>query len=249
MLRKEHDGIVWLEFEHLSHFPRVKHGVFLRHGGYSTGNFNSLNLSYNVGDFARIVQNNEKKVCQILGVKDILRGNLNHGKVVMTSEDPNRFNQPCDGLTTKTQGIGLLITHADCQAAIFYDPVNHASANVHAGWRGSVLNIYEETIKFMEEKYGSKAKDLLVGISPSLGPRDAEFIHYRTELPEHFWEFQVESNYFDFWEISKAQLMEAGVKKENIEIAAISTYSNANDYFSYRRDRKSGRHGTVIALL
>lgn len=249
MLRKERDGVVWLEFEHLSDFRNLKHGVFLRHGGYSTGNFNSLNLSYNVGDFARIVNNNEKKVCEILGVKEIIRGNLNHGKVIMTSEDPNRITQPCDGLITKKQNIGLLMTHADCQAAIFYDPVNHAVANVHAGWRGSVLNIYGEAIKAMENTWGTQAKDLLVGISPSLGPRDAEFINYRTELPEKFWEFQVETNYFDFWEISKAQLIESGVKKENIEIASISTYSNPNDYYSYRRDRKSGRHGTVVALL
>ena len=42
---------------------------------------------------------------------------------------------------------GLVIQHADCQAAIFFDPVRKAIANVHCGWRGSVCNIYAKTVE------------------------------------------------------------------------------------------------------
>jgi len=59
-------------------------------------------------------------------------------------------------------------------------------------------------------------------------------------------------NYFNFWEISKGQLMEAGLLPENIKIAAICTACNA-DFFSYRRatrrgNGRTGRNGSVIAL-
>jgi len=110
-----------------------------------------------------------------------------------------------------------------------------------------VQNIYAKTIQKLTE-LGSKPKDLLVCISPSLGPEKAEFINHKTELPESFLPFQVKENYFDFWEISKWQLEEAGVQEKNIEIARICTFCDEKDFFSYRRDTKTGRTGTVIAL-
>ncbi|MFQ5729954.1 MAG: hypothetical protein ACE5GN_06305, partial [Waddliaceae bacterium] len=48
--------------------------------------------------------------------------------------------------------------------------------------------VQAEAIGFMQAKYGSLPADLLVGISPSLGPQSAEFINYRQEFPEPFWE-------------------------------------------------------------
>lgn len=150
---------------------------------------------------------------------------------------------------TDVKGLGLLITHADCQAAIFYDPVHRALANVHSGWRSSVQNIYLETIHKMRERYGSRPEDLRVGISPSLGPEAAEFRDFKTLFPEPFWSFQTKAEYFNFWEISRWQLISAGVLPHHIEIAGICTYSTPKDWFSYRREPCSGRHGTIAALV
>ena len=152
-----------------------------------------------------------------------------------------------DGLTTQRPYLGLLVLHADCQAAIFYDPIHHALANVHCGWRGNVQNIYKETIAFMAASYGTKASDLLVGISPSLGPEAAEFIHYRTEFPECYWDFCI-NNHFNLWELSRYQLMAEGILPHHIEISGMCTYSHPEDCFSYRRAKKSGRHGTLAML-
>lgn len=87
-----------------------------------------------------------------------------------------------------------------------------------------------------------------MGIGPSLGPNRAEFINHKVELPSTFLPFQFKENYFDFWEISKMQLSDAGICKEHIEIAGICTYSEEDDFFSHRRDKKRGRNGTVVAL-
>ena len=142
-----------------------------------------------------------------------------------------------------------MIKHADCQAAIFYDPVHHAVSCVHAGWRGNVQNIYAHAIAFMAGKFHSQPADILVCISPSLGPHFSEFKNYKTEFPESFWPFQIRPNYFNLWEISRTQLQECGILPHHIEIASICTYANEQDFFSYRRDKVTGRNATVVALF
>src|SRR5690606_29333339 len=114
-------------------------------------------------------------------------------------EEPLHHAEGFDGMMTAQEGTGLLIRHADCQAAIFYDPKRRVIANIHCGWRGSVQNIYQKTVTQMEERYGTRARDLFVCIGPSLGPYHAEFIHYKEEIPPSFWAFQVRPNHFDFW--------------------------------------------------
>lgn len=249
MQRKSQQNVEWLEFDLFADLPRLRHGVFLRHGGVSTGQYSSLNLGALVGDNPDHVATNRENVFNLLQINCLASMRQCHGKIiheiVSIPEDPPQG----DALTTAVAGIGLMVLHADCQAAIIYDPIHHAVANVHAGWRGSVQNIYAETVCFMKQKYHSRPQDLLVGISPSLGPEDAQFINYRTELPEEFWQFQINKpDYFDFWAISQHQLMQCGVLPHHIEIAGISTYSNPDDYFSYRRSPVSGRHGTIVVL-
>jgi YfiH family protein len=141
-----------------------------------------------------------------------------------------------------------MISHADCQAAIFYDPIQKAIANVHSGWRGNIQNIYASTILKMQQMYGSKPQNLLVCISPSLGPQSAEFTNFQNELPEAFWKFRTPPHHFDFWQISQYQLEESGVLPSHIQIAEIDTLSNPQDYFSYRHSKICGRNATVCAL-
>lgn len=247
----EKDGIRWLEFELLKNFPNLKHAVFLRNLGSQSGCYAGFNLGRNVGDCSDTVNSNINKVKKILNIESLYSLNQVHSsKIVILNrfDELNKANEG-DGLVTNLPGIGLMINHADCQSALFYDPVKHVVANIHCGWRGSVQNIYAETIKTMGEKYRCNPKDIIVCISPSLGPDDSEFINYKVELPETFWRHQFKENYFNFWEISKEQLVKEGILPDNIEIAGLSTYSNKEDFYSYRRDKMTGRHGTVVSLV
>jgi polyphenol oxidase len=248
MIRKERNGIQWLEFDLLSNIPCLKHGVFLRDGGKSKGPYASLNLSYNVGDNTDNVNENQKTAADSMGLRYISWSNQNHGTEINEISIETPAPTEGDALATDFCGVGIMITHADCQAALFYDPEHRIIANAHAGWRGSVQNIYAHTVEFLGRKYASKPENLLVCISPSLGPQSAEFVNYRQELPENFWEFQVKPNYFDFWAISKMQLTQCGVLPEHIEVAEIDTYTNPKDFFSYRREKITGRNATVIML-
>jgi len=249
MIRKEQNGIAWLEFELLASFKELQHGVFLRHGGVSNGHFSSLNFSYKSGDDKKCVDFNRQRIKDLFNLPTWARCYLTHGSqaTIATSRNINELHY-CDALATQENHLGLLITHADCQAAILFDPVERALATIHAGWRGNVLNIYAATIDFLKKHFGSQPENIFIGISPSLGPDDAEFVNYRKEFPPYFWDYQTKPNYFNLWEISRMQLQEKGVLPHHIQIAGISTLSNPEDFFSYRRNPASGRHGTLAAL-
>lgn len=250
-----HHEIKWLQFELLSDIPRLQQAVFLRHGGVSEGPFASLNTGFHVGDQKEHVTANIERIIDHLKYKmpqwnQLVWGRATHGQAIKKVDaHSSQEVMDVDGIMTATPGLTLMMKHADCQVAIFYDPMHHVIANIHAGWRGSVGNIYEKAIQSMHQAFGSDPADLLVCISPSLGPDEAEFIHYRSELPEKFWEFQVRPTYFDFWSISEHQLQVAGILPHHIEVARLSTYSNPYDFFSYRRDKITGRHATCITLL
>ncbi len=228
MRRKKKNGIEWFEFELLQKFPEVRHGVF-RLG--KEENLPALLGSLGVEKGVKLKQCHR---ADILEVKKY--------------DAPLTHVENYDGMVTGEREMGLLIRHADCQAAILYDPVANVLGTAHCGWRGSVQNIYQNTIDAMVS-LGADPARLIVCIGPSLGPENAEFKHYREELPQSFWRFQVRPTYFDFWKISTMQLMAAGVPQGQIEIAEICTYGNPETCYSYRRNKATPHHGTVSALM
>jgi YfiH family protein len=220
MLYKKSESAEWLEFEQLAGVAGLAHAVFLRA--------------------------DRDAIQAILGCEKLSSGKQCHGdRVVIGSDD----KEECDGIVTQDKGRGLIIHHADCQAAIFYDPILRAVANVHAGWRGNVQNIYAKTVSFMQREVGSKPENLLVCISPSLGPCCGEFRNFKSELPEEFWPFQVKPTYFNLWEIARHQLLTAGILSHHLEIASICTCCNPQGYHSYRRDKTKQRHATGVVII
>ncbi len=169
-----------------------------------------------------------------------------HGDAIVRIET-GQEQVVADGLFTTVKGIMLGVRHADCQGMLFYDPVVQVVAVAHVGWRGNVANLPGKMVARLKSELGCKASDLQVAISPSLGPRCAEFVNYRTEWPERFWPFQVKPMYFDLWAISRAQLGAEGVLAEHIECAEVCTHCSP-EWFSYRRDKATGRSGSAIAL-
>jgi YfiH family protein len=239
----------WLEFDQLKPYPRIKHASFARHGGVSNGLFASLNGSTEVGDHPDCVKVNREKMAQMLQAQHLVFPHQNHGtKVIRITRHNFAQTHQADALYTTEKGIALGVTHADCQAAIFYDPKHEAIAIAHAGWRGNVQNIYSQLIDQLRQEIEADPKDLLVCISPSLGPCHAEFKSYKQDLPQSFWSFQVKPHYFDFWKISQMQLIASGVLEKNIELAQVCTFCASNDYFSYRYNSKGGRNATAVVL-
>ncbi|MBM3197976.1 MAG: peptidoglycan editing factor PgeF [Chlamydiae bacterium] len=248
MIRKEKQGIVWLEFPLLQEFTKLKHAVFLRNGGVSLGEFASLNVSHSVGDNPLHVEENRRLVQKMFPYGEPVIARAVHGNKVQVVFSPQEQVEGCDGLVTSRPGQPLWATHADCQTAVFYDPKCHLLANVHCGWRGNVQNIYARTIEQLQS-LGSRPENIFVCISPSLGPTQAEFIHYKTEWPHSFWGFRCRENYFDLWALSTYQLEEMGILSSHIEVAKICTREHPEDFFSFRRDKVTGRNVTTAVLL
>ncbi len=237
--------------------PRIQcyYRMFDRYGGVSDGRFSSLNIGNFTGDEEKHVTENRQRVRTTMGASALLFAKQVHGNNVYYLSTPVERDIEIDGvdaLVTDQIDVGLVIQQADCQAVLFFDPVQEVIAAVHCGWRGSVQQILERTVLVMTEQYGSKPADIRAAISPSLGPCCAEFKNYKKELPEDFYTFMLSGDRFDFWQISRYQLGCAGLVESHIRTASICTCCSP-DYFSYRRSSRTdggitGRNCSVIML-
>jgi YfiH family protein len=231
--------------------PLIFHGVFKRYSGVSSPPWDTQNISFGLGDDPANVRANREGLKRALGCTHLVSAKQVHGsKVFVVKENPGSDLEVegFDGLITNVPGLGLMIQQADCQAVMLFDPEKIAVGIAHVGWRGSVSDIIAKTISTMRNAFATEPHDLIAAISPSLGPCCAEFVNYHVELPVSLHGFQVRPQYFDFWAISRDQLCTAGIYPENIHSAQICTCCN-RDYFSYRRDRQTGRSASVIGII
>ena len=128
------DGLTYYSSPLLAGLPEVAHGFFTRQGGVSHGAYHSLNVSLAVGDRREAVAENLGRLRRALGLAQLAGAAQVHGgrAAVITSIDQAREEDipEVDILVTTVPGLGLLIKQADCQAVMFYDPVNRVVANV-----------------------------------------------------------------------------------------------------------------------
>jgi len=245
----EKSKLEWLEYDILLDHPILYARTYLRHGGVSEKHFFSLNVSDQIGDHLDNVKMNRDLIKKSLNEPKLVFANQIHSDVITLINNENldkRVN--CDALVTNQKNIALVITHADCQAALFFDPEYEVIAAVHAGWKGLCKNIYQKTISFMKENFNSRPENIIVCISPSLCSKHAEFKNYKKEFPKNLWSYQKEHFHFDLKEIAIDQLKNAGVQDENIEVAKDCSFCNEKDYFSFRRDKDTGRNASIICL-
>ena len=153
-----------------------------------------------------------------------------------------------DGVVTDVPGVLLVIQVADCQAVVLFDPVKKVVANLHSGWRGSVANIIGRGVDAMVEQFNCDPGDIRAGIGPSLGPCCGEFVRYKDELPRAFLKYRQGECHFDFWAISRDQLMTKGVHPDHIEVAGLCTRCHPNRFFSYRHEKTTGRFAVAAGI-
>ena len=246
----------FFQFEALDHFQGLTHAIICRNGGFSPPPFDGMNLSHGVGDDPEAVTANRKRLLQMIGggvhvytrqnhgtsIRVITRGAGNRGEAIQTE------SVPADALISDVPGIRLSIQTADCQAVMLFDPQKRVVANIHCGWRGSVANIIGTTVLQMVSEFGCEPWHMTAAIGPSLGPCCAEFINYEDEIPRQLWPFRVGPHHFDFWRISRHQLVSAGLVDGNVHGPGICTRCNPHLFFSYRAAQKTGRFAALIGM-
>ncbi len=279
MIVKHISGVSIFQFPKLTGFADVRHGIFTRNTGESIGAYRSLNVSFEVGDDSRNVNQNRKIISRCIGEDDLVFIDQAHGTRVLNFKNESEvgmavaaddFSQDSlayikngkndvyasgssdklvgDAMVSNIRGKFLAMQVADCQSVLMYEPVRQVIANVHAGWRGSIKNIVGLTIKTMERKFGCYSRNIVAGISPSLGPCCAQFVNYQKEIPAMYWKYKDDRDHFDFWSISRDQLCDAGVLIENIDVSQVCTKCDTGNFFSFRGEKNTGRFASVIGL-
>jgi YfiH family protein len=230
------------------------HGFSTRIGGQSEGPFASLNLGRSVGDEPGHVEENQRRLAEMVGYAPgrLFDASQVHGATVITlrgSEQPLEVRRrSADALTARERGTAVGVRTADCVPVLVADPVTGAVAAAHAGWRGVVAGVVTEAIAALECDAPAR---LVAAIGPSIGPCCFEVgEEVALQLGAAAGDGIVlrrpnDKPHVDLWRAVEHQLRAAGV--ETIDTLGECTVCDPSRYFSYRRDgARSGRMLSVI---
>ena len=244
--------VPYFQFPDLSRYDQLGHAVYTRLGGVSASVFSTLNASFSTGDEKEKVTANLQIIREVIGAKDLKFVNQAHGTniLVFRKGEPHRLEMPAtaDAMITDAPDLGLMVKQADCQAVLFFDPERGVISNAHCGWRGNTRNVLGAVVNRMRDDFGCNPGEIRAAIGPSLGPCCAEFVTHEEIFPKAFKPFMVRRHFFDLWEISRSQLLAAGLSEKNIEAARICTRCRTDLFYSYRAEGVTGRFATVIML-
>ena len=248
-------------FSHLSQFSKIVHFISTRKGGVSAAPFDSLNVSFSVGDFPENVLENRRILAKTVGiaVENCIIPQLCHGTniEIVRAEDrgrgifsPENAFKETDALITNIPEICLWVTSADCTPVFFYDPEKQVVAMAHAGWKGTFSEIAAKTALKMQTDFACNLADIRVGIGTSIGVCCYEVSAELAEKFAHVFGEKVinarnEAFYLDLWEANKIQLEKIGILPQNIEIANICTACHTDLYYSFRKE--TGNTGRFCA--
>lgn len=217
---------------------KIKYSITTRNGGASPSPYDSLNFAFNVEDDPENVEKNYDIFCEATGFnKDKIvysdQAHTDTAAIVNGNED---FRHPIlnvDAFVTSKPGVPISVRMADCQGVLAFDPQKNVISAIHSGWKGNAQNVIGKTIRKMVEEFDCDPKNILVGISPSLGPCCAEFTDPENELPAEMHQY-VQDKMVDLWACSHGQLEAEGVLPSHIENPRICTNCNQDRFFSYR---------------
>ena len=247
-------GLKRFYFAAIESLPGFFHGIFGRWALDGRQDEVPFNLGLDCGSpDAEVWRNRQRMLASFGEAVDGIYARQVHGTAVgiVNCADQDRSGPHLldgDALITSQGNQGLVIQAADCQPVIIVDPVKSVAANVHSGWRGSVKNIIGATVARMVEKFQCRPRDLIGGVGPSLGPCCAEFVNYTRELPETIWGLRRPGDLFDFWELSRSQLITAGLSAHNIHISQTCTRCNEHLFYSYRGEGQAGRFAAIVGI-
>lgn len=152
-----------------------------------------------------------------------------------------------DGAMTDKAGLGLMIKTADCQPILLASRSGKHIMALHAGWRGQRAGLIPSAMEKFTRFHNIGPADVFAVRGPSLGPAASEFTGFDSEWGPEFEKWLDRASMrVNLWGLTSHQLAAAGIPRENIFSLDICTHSNPDHYFSYRRDKKSGRQASLI---
>lgn len=196
----------------------------------------------------------------------VIQGHQVHGSRVAVVDRPGMTREELEGydaFVTNRPGVAIGVRTADCVPVLLYDPVERVVAAVHAGWKGTVLQISKGVLEAMGQEFCSRPENLLAVIGPSIGP---DSFQVGEEVAEKFkeagfpmdeiWSFRGPGDgspmsgghHIDLWKANRWLLEQLGIPPESIEVLGIDTYTTESLFSARREGVACGRIINAIML-
>ncbi|QIA06617.1 peptidoglycan editing factor PgeF [Draconibacterium halophilum] len=193
------------------------------------------------------VPENKGKLAEALELEAVqmVYPNQTHSSCVADIQEvPDSVISETDALVTNQAGLCLCVQTADCVPVLLYDPEAKVIAAIHAGWRGTIGGIIEKAVSKMARNYGVSVENIVAAIGPSISPEiyevgDEVVAAARKSIPNVDSTLYKNGNgkfHFNLWEANRQLLLKHGVPAQNIEVLGACSFSEAEKYYSARRE-------------
>lgn len=232
-----------------------------RCGGVSAAPWDGFNLGVAVGDDPAAVRENRRRFQAHIGARPVWLRQV-HGRRVLRLDasylDGGREQESpeADAAWTDVPGLACTIQVADCLPILLAAPRGRGVAAAHAGWRGLADGVVEATLQALCGGTGCSPAQLVAWLGPCIGPRQfevgADVLHaFGATADEPSPEFvpRVAADGSARWladlaGLARSRLSRAGVGR--IVGSGGCTVEDREHFFSYRRDRITGRQAAAV---
>lgn len=233
-----------------------------RAGGSSAAPWDTMNLGAEVGDAADAVATNRRRLAEAAGAAPVFLRQVHGTKVApvcAADAAPEARVIEADAAVCNEPGVACVVQVADCLPVLLAAPGARGVAAAHAGWRGLAAGVLEAAVRRLCELAGCRASELWAWLGPSIGPRRFEvgadvvrafgldparpslrgFRAAPARLGVPKW-------HADLPLLARDRLLAAGVS--TVYGGAWCTVEESSRFFSFRRDRVTGRMAAAIWL-
>ena len=244
----------------LRKFKEIKHCFFSRKGGFSKGMYKSLNCGRGSNDNKKTIEKNLNNVSKKMRIKSdhlILMHQTHSNKVLEINKNNFRKKVYSDSIITRMSGIALGVVTADCVPILVFDRKSKIIGCIHAGWKGAIKGIINNTISKMKKI--NLDNELYASVGPCIGKKNYEvdidffkkFLSKSEKNRRYFDKKNNKKKLFNLRKFVSDKLLEMNVKIDHINR---DTFKETNLFFSYRRStflkqKDYGRCISVITLI
>lgn len=223
----------------------VKTLVTTREGGFSQGPWSSMNLSMAVGDDPASVMQNRDLLARHIPADPPWLTQV-HGVDVIENDGIACGSPEGDAMVAFRPGRVCSVLTADCLPVLFCSRAGDRVAAAHAGWRGLADGVLEATVRAL----AIDPSEILAWMGPAIGPQAFEVGQdvvdaFAGEFPRGF-QPSGERWLLDMYEVARIRLGRVGVSA--VYGGGLCTYSDAERWFSFRRDEVTGRMASLVWL-
>jgi len=245
----------------LSALDGFRHGFGTRQGGVSGGIYATLNCGVGSKDHPGDVSRNRARLAASVGADPgkLITPYQVHSPTAVIAEEPwDRVTTPkADAVVTRTTGLAIAVSTADCVPVLFCDPQARVTGAAHAGWRGALGGVLEATLHAMEE-IGAARSNIVAAIGPAISQKAYEvgedfeenFLRDDDGNARYFTRPSPGSKpHFDLTGYVEGRL--AGAGAGHVQNLQLCTYHDSDRFFSYRRTCHKGEpdYGRQISAI